>query len=116
MTPEEQLVVMTGGDAEPQLTSDELAKCLLDAAIPDSSGNFVNDEAWVPHYDLNRAASNGWILKAGKVATDYDITIEQRELHRSQMIENFLKLAQTYLRKAQPRMTTASGLIEPWRV
>lgn len=107
---------MTGADSEPVLDSDELAQCLLDAAIPDDDGRYLDDHDWEPTYDFNRAAAAGWELKAGKVAADYTITIEQRELNRGQMIDNFLKMAQTYRKKAQPRFFGASGLLPRWRV
>ncbi len=116
MTIEAELIMLTAGDVEPVLTSDELTKCLSDAATIDDAGLWLDDPHWTPTYDLNRAAAAGWGLKAGKVATDYTITIEQRELNRGQMIDNFLKLSAFYLKKAQPRYTNASGLIEPWRV
>ena len=116
MTPEENLLSLVGGDAEPQLDSDELAQCLIDGAVPDSSGLTYLDPHWTETYDFNRAASSGFTRKAAKVAADYTITIEGRELNRGQMIDNFLKMAAEYLKKSQPRYTTAAGLIEPWRV
>lgn len=117
MTPEENLLSLVGGaDAVPPLTSDELAQCLLDGAVPDANGLFVDDPHWEETYDFNRAASSGWTRKAGKVASDYTITIEGRELNRGQMIDNFLKMAAEFLKKAQPRYTTASGALPPWRV
>jgi hypothetical protein len=116
MTPEDKLISLCGGDAEPQLTSDELAQCLLDSATKDSNGLYLNDHDWEPTYDFNLAAAAGWQIKAGKVAADYTITIEQRELNRGQMIDNFLKMAETFRKRAQPRFFGASGLLPPWRV
>jgi hypothetical protein len=117
LTPEVQLLALVGGtDAVPPLTSDELAQCLLFGAVPDEDGLFIEDPHWVPTYDLNRAAASAWRLKAAKVASDYTITIEGRELNRSQMIDNFLKLAKEYKSLQQPRYSTASGALPPWRV
>jgi hypothetical protein len=117
LTPEEKLLALLGGtDAVPQLSSDELTQALLAGAVPDAAGLFIEDPHWEPTYDLNRSASSGWQLKAGKVASDYTITIEGRELNRGQMIDNFLKLAKAYLQQAQPRYSTASGALPPWRV
>jgi hypothetical protein len=117
MTWESDLLALIGGtDAVPELSDDELAQCLLAGAIPDSAGLFVNDHDWEPTYDINRAAAAAWTMKAAKVASDYTITIEQRELNRGQMIDNFLKMAKQHIGMAQPRFTTGSGLLPPWRV
>ncbi len=113
---EEQLVALLGGtDAMPALDSDELVQCLLTGATADSAGLTYLDPHWDETYDLNRAAHAGWRMKAGKVAADYTITIEGRELNRGQMIDNFLKLAAEYLKSSQPRYTSASGALPPWR-
>jgi hypothetical protein len=117
MSFETDLIAMLGGDdAMPALTSEELAQCLTGAAIPDSAGLPPADPHWEPSYDMNRAASSGWVLKAGKVAADYTITIEGRELNRAQMIDNFLKLSKQYIGMAQPRYTSPPNVLPDWRV
>jgi hypothetical protein len=117
VTYEERLVALTGGaDAIPALSPEELADCLLRAAVPDNSNNYVNDDDWTPSYDINRAAANAWRLKAAKLATDYTITIEGRELQRGQMIDNALKMASEYDTKAQPRYMAAPDTTQPWRI
>jgi hypothetical protein len=107
---------MVGGAADPQLSADELAQCLIDAAVPDNNGNFINDDAWLPGYDFHRAAASGWRLKAAKVAADYSVTIEGRDLNRGQMIDNFLKMAAEHDAKSQPRYMSAPDSLEPWRI
>lgn len=117
MTASEKLLSWLGGaDAEPVLSSDELAQCLLDAAVPDSSGKFINDTDWVPGYDFHRAAAAGWRIKAAKVAADYSVVIEGRELNRSQMVTNFFQMAREHDAKAQPRYMSAPDTVEPWRI
>jgi hypothetical protein len=116
MSPEDNLLSLVGGeDAVPPLTSDELAQCLLDGALPDANGVFYNDPHWEETYDFHRAAASAWRRKAAKVASDYTITIEGRELNRGQMIDNFLKMASEHLKLAQPRYTTAAGALPAWR-
>lgn len=116
MTAEERLLSMIGGEAEPQLSAEDLADCLLRAAVPDSDGFFTQDEAWVPGYDFHRAAADAWRRKAAKVAGDYSITIEGRELNRAQMVENFLKMASAEASLAQPRYMAAPDTVPVWRV
>jgi hypothetical protein len=116
VTAEEKLVSWSGGDLEPLLSADELAQCLLDAAVPDSAGLYVNDDAWVPSYDFHRAAAAAWRTKAAKVAADYSIVIEGREINRGQMVDNFLKMAAEHDSKSQPRYMAAPDSVEPWRI
>jgi hypothetical protein len=116
VTAEEKLLSMVGGAANPVLSPDELAQCLLDSAVPDSAGFYINDDEWVPGYDFHRAAAAAWRLKAAKVAADYSVTIEGRELNRGQMIDNFLKMAAEHDTKAQPRYMAAPDTLEPWRI
>jgi hypothetical protein len=103
MTAQEKLVSMLGGaDAQPALTTDELAQLLADAQTRDSEGRWTDDADYVETYDLNLAAARGWRLKAGRVAADYSIKIEGRELDRGEMVKNFLMMARDYARRARP--------------
>lgn len=117
MTPEETLLAEIGGaTAEPVLTAEELATCLLRGAVPDSAGNYLSDEAWIPTYDMHRCTAAAWRMKAAKIASDYSITIEGRELNRGQMIDNFLRMAAEHQRLSQPRYIGMSGgSEESWR-
>ena len=117
MTPEERLLSMIGGaEAVPVLEAEELADCLLIGAVPDSDGNYINDDDWTPSYDYHRAASEAWRRKAAKVASDYSITIEGRELNRAQMVDNLLKMANEEAGLAQPRYFAAPDSGDSWRI
>jgi hypothetical protein len=65
---------------------------------------------------MHRAAAAAWRMKAAKVAADYTITIENRELNRGQMVDNFLRMAQEHARLAQPRFFSTTDQGETWRV
>lgn len=105
-----------GSTAEPVLSPEELQDCLDRAAVPDSAGLFTDSDDWTPSYDYQRAAGNGWRLKAAKVAADYSITIEGRELNRQQMIDNFLKMAADADANSSPRFFGLTSDAESWRV
>ena len=107
---------MLGSDSEPTLTPEALADCLLIGAVPDSNGQYLDDDDWVPSYDFHRAAAEGWRRKAALVASDYSITIEGRELNRAQMVENFLKMASAEASLAQPRYFASPDQQASWRV
>lgn len=52
-----------------------------------------------PGYDLNRAAAQGWRLKAGKVANRYTMKDGVQTLNRSDFIKHCLMMAKEYSRK-----------------
>lgn len=116
MTAEERLLDMVGGEAEPQLTPESLADCLLISAVPDTTGAYLQDDDWIPTYDFHRAAAAAWRRKAAIVAADYSVTIEGRELNRAQMVENFLKMASAEASLAQPRYMAAPDTVPDWRL
>lgn len=116
MTPEEQLISLAAADKEPFLTVSELVQCLQDSAVPDQNGTPPDDPHWEPAYDMNRAAAKAWRLKAGRVAADYTVTIEGREINRGEMVANFIQMANMYAKLAQPRYLAAPDDRESWRV
>jgi hypothetical protein len=117
MTPAETLVDLLGGEtAEPVLSEDSIADCLLKAAVPNADGDYEPTDPHWESYDYHRAAAAGWRRKAAIVAADYSMTIEGRELNRAQMIDNFLKMANEESALAQPRYFAAPDSTDSWRV
>lgn len=60
---------MTAAAVEPFLTDPEIAELLAMFALEDSDGNVPSAFEWEPTYNLNKAASEGWRWKAGKLAS-----------------------------------------------
>lgn len=54
------------------LTEDELTELLAAAALVDANGLAPLNEEWTPTYDLNAAASQGWLIKAARAASLVD--------------------------------------------
>jgi hypothetical protein len=55
---------------------------------------------WVGTWHINKAAADGWLLKAGQLAGTYGLTIAGNQLQRNQAYDHALKQHQFYLRKA----------------
>lgn len=116
LSPEEELIALCAGAVEPVLNENEIATCLIQSAVPDADGLYLDSEDWTPTYDMNRAAAKAWRMKAAKVAAMYSVTVEGRELNRGQMIDNFLRQASEFAKLAQPRYFSTQGESDPWRV
>lgn len=65
---EQRLKYMTSAAVEPFLTDPEILELLAMFALEDSDGNAPSAAEWEPTYNLNKAASEGWRWKAGKLA------------------------------------------------
>ena len=97
-TAQARLKGMTAADSAPVLSADELAALLSSVATADSAGRVPTDTDWVPTYDLNRAACEGWRWKAGKLAGAYDFQADGASYNRSQMLAHCEKMAAQYAR------------------
>lgn len=68
----EQLKQLTAWDVEPTLSEPELEELLAGAALEDANGLAPLNEEWTPTYDLNSAAAQAWLIKAGRAAATVD--------------------------------------------
>lgn len=81
----------TSGAAEPSWVGDP---------VRDGSITWAdNGAAWAPTYDLNKAASEGWALKAAGVAHKYDFTAGGQTFSRNQFIAHCLTMQALYRRR-----------------
>lgn len=95
-----RLRAMTAADSAPTLAADELEALLAMSRLADSAGLAPSETDWVPTYDLNRAAAEGWRWKLGKLAgTAYDFTADGATFNRSQMVAHCKEMIAQYQRK-----------------
>lgn len=106
-----QLVVPT---MEPLLTDAAMDFLLRRARRADADGRPPSDPAWIPTYDLNSAASEGWELKAGMAAGDYDFAASGQRFDRSKVHEQCLKMAELYARGTGGSVAIGSGILEQY--
>ena len=69
----------TQASTAPGLTTAEIEDLLWSARIADASANDPDAVLWTPTYgvsDLRQAAADGWMLKAGKLTTEYDVAAD----------------------------------------
>lgn len=58
-----------------------------------------NGATWAPTYDLNKAAAEGWMIKAGKVAHKYDFSAGGQMFTRNQFQAHCLEMADRYRKR-----------------
>ncbi|MFL6469145.1 MAG: hypothetical protein ACJ72Z_14400 [Pyrinomonadaceae bacterium] len=95
----EQLKNITAWDTEPTLTEDELEDLLAAAAMPDDSGKTPETEGWEPTYDINRAASDAWLIKAARAAALVEVDPPGSGIVTSKVFDNCRSMAHLYTRR-----------------
>ena len=96
MTALEKLKNITAWDGDPALTEDELEDLLTDASIPDGDGVEPEGEGWEPTYDMNRAASEAWLIKAARAAALVEVDPPESGIVTSKIFDNCRAMARLY--------------------
>lgn len=77
--------------------SPEALGALLDAyGAQDASGRAPSDNGWVPTYNLNAAAAEGWRMKAGKVAGDFNFSADNASYSKADVLAHCLEMETKY--------------------
>lgn len=108
-----QLSHMTAATLEPVLSDDDLNALLALAAIPDHVGLIVTDVGWVPTYDLNYAAAEGWRWKAAKAASSYAFVMDGDNPTASWLHVRCKNMADAYSRKIVTSVPVSTGRFVP---
>lgn len=95
---------------DPALSDDDLAALLTQSKRADSSSRAPSDPDWEPTYDLASAIADGWTLKAGKAAGDYDFKDSNLQLTRSQVHAHCLGMASQWARRCGGSVRITSDL------
>jgi len=105
----DKIKLITAWTSEPALTEDELEDLLAEAAIPDGEGVAPEDEGWEPTYDINRAASEAWLIKAARAAELVEVDPPESGIVTSKVFDNCRAMARLYSarRAASSRLSTS---------
>jgi hypothetical protein len=106
----EQIVRFTQADRQPTLSDADIDELVAMSKRQDSSKRPPTDAAWEPTWNINAAVSLGWELKAGLVATDFDVRSADQDLKRSQMHEMCLRQADRWKRRVTESPTIEGSL------
>ncbi len=94
-TPKEKLKKITAWDVGPELTDTEIDELLLESSVVDKEGNAPASEDWSPTYDLNAAASKGWLIKAGRAASTTETEPDSVNV-TARVFANCLRMSRVY--------------------
>lgn len=90
---------MTAAATAPTLSDGELNTLLDMHQVADSAGVAPGATDYVPTYDFNRAAAEGWRWKAARVAGQFDFNADGATYNRSQKLDMCEKMIRQYQRR-----------------
>lgn len=96
---QEKLELMVLADEEPELDSDQIADILTHARRPDSEGRVYGDDDWEPTWDLDAAAAEGWLRKAGIAASRFNFAEDGQRFDRAQVYAHCIAQSERYARR-----------------
>jgi hypothetical protein len=102
-----RLALFTSATAEPVLSPADLEVLLAMARRVDKNTVLPGDADWEPTYDLNYAAAQGWLIKAGRLSPRYNFMSGGKMLSRQQYYDHCMK---NYYRYAMKSPTKAHRL------
>lgn len=82
-----RLQVLSQWQTHPVLSATELGVCLMLAKC--------GDAAW----DLNAAAQQAWLMKAGKASDHHGVTVDGRKFEAQQVHANCMAMAKMYQKR-----------------
>lgn len=100
-TSEEKLKKMTAADVPPLLTDPEIGDLLAEACIEDATGLAPGEAFWEPTYDLNSAASAGWLIKAGRASGLVEVDPPESGIVTAKVFDNCRMMARLYKAKCR---------------
>lgn len=87
---------MTAATSRPALSEDELGALLDSYRTPDSEGRLVTDSGWVPTYNLNAAAAEGWRWKAAAVVGDFNFSADNASFNKGEVQAKCLEMEKRF--------------------
>lgn len=102
MTPEQAkatLVAYLGGNGRPILVDAVLDALLSRFRLRDALGRQPDDEGWEGDWALNAAAAEGWGMKAGMVAADFNFSADDASFSKGDVMAKCLEMQASYAAK-----------------
>lgn len=104
---------LTAAAREPLLTVEALDDILAANRLVDPYGRLPTDLDWIPTYDLNAAAADGWGEKAGIAAGDYSFTAAGKTFNRHQVHAMCLAMEKRFRRRGFASVCIRPGVLPP---
>lgn len=95
----DKLKKMTAWDTAPALTETEVDELLAGSSLVDEAGLAPDAVGWEATYDLNAAAAEGWLIKAGRASALVEVDPPGSGLFASKVFDNCRTMARIYRAK-----------------
>lgn len=99
---------MTAFDSEPKLSVEELEALLEQFKKTDKEGTLPSVPEWIPSYNLNAAAAEGWRWKAGKASELTSVDLDGERMSSNQVFEHCMRMAKQYASRKQTTVSTSN--------
>lgn len=96
----DRLALLVASVEEPILSPANLADLLVLSKRVDEKGLLPTEVGWVPTFDLNAAACEGWRRKAGLASAGYNFTASGKAFARSDIVKHCLDMSKEYAKKS----------------
>lgn len=95
-----RILVFSGGEQDPVLTSADLDILVSLCRTLDKYGVLPADTTWTPTYDTNYGIAQAWLLRATRVADRYLFMSGGKMFSRQQFYDHCLKQYKLYIGKS----------------
>lgn len=96
MEPLDKLKLLCDWESEPSLDETEVESILNEAAVADADGNPPTNDNWDPTYDIDRAAAEAWLIKAGKSTAITEIDPPDSGIVTTKVFDNCMRMSGKY--------------------
>ena len=105
---EATLARMIDAESDPVLSDEDMEDLLLKAARPDVNGLTREDANWVPTWDLDSAAADGWLRKASKAVSRFSFAEDGQRFERAQIYAHCIRMQEMFARKSMGTLQSES--------
>jgi len=91
--------LLSDAAAAPVVSTLEVTELVLSARTPDAEGNRPSDDGYTDTFDVNRAVTAVFDLKASRVSAKFDLNVDGQDLSRSQQYQHFVSEAARWRQK-----------------
>ncbi len=105
-----RLKTLTASSTAPILSDAEITAILLQYQSIDYNGYLPANPDWVGTWDFNKAAHEGWMIKAGRVTDQFDFTSDVNGFTRDQLYKHCVDMAAKYISKRLGTLELSSAV------
>jgi hypothetical protein len=103
---------MIAATEEPILATTDIDDLVAQAKRPDSAGLAPSDPSWTPTWNLDSAAAEGWLWKAGKASPNYSFGIDASRDMQSDVFAHCMTMHEHYKQSSSSGSAKVESMID----